>query len=424
MALGLPAGMQVERVLEDLIARLSRIESSKEVRAALIEARRLRSVTLTWTAIPPPPDARREMLNKVMDLVARVGAGAAPRSSADVRAEAGLTTPPPPPLLGEPPLTRARSAPPPPLHAPPSLHAPPPLHAPPNSRRGGGSVMPPPDEEAAPLSIPALDVRQRKEDSDAPPNSRRHATPVTYPERAAYRPAQRGQMPERPAERPADETPAPSGGYGSPPTRPDLRVRIASPPVNAPNPPSSQRRTSPLPFRKAPSAAEFSAVRRPSRPNIIAVSPQQGAAPPTFPTPGARRTFGSGVSTQTNLARPLRTAIANGVSLVRPQATAWQAYPRVPGAKLKLLWRDADSGAYTALLHLAPGTTLPARKHASVEEMLLVEGSAMLGAWEMRAGEYCRAEAGSVHEAIKSEEGCTFFVTGSENDSIVEEADA
>ena len=61
------SGMQVERVLEDLIARLSRAEPSKEVRAALIEARRLRSVTLTWTAIPPPPDARREMLTRVMD---------------------------------------------------------------------------------------------------------------------------------------------------------------------------------------------------------------------------------------------------------------------------------------------------------------------------------------------------------------------
>jgi hypothetical protein len=413
MTAGAPTGMQVERVLEDLIARLSRAEASKEVRAALIEARRLRSVTLTWAAIPPPPDARREMLSKVMDLVARVGAGAAPRPSAEVRAEAAsLTTPPPPYIsLDSPPPPRPRSSPPP--AGPPA--------APPGRRPG--SVMPPPDDDVPPVAIP-ID-RGRKSDSE-PPASRRHATPITYPERAAYRPPERA-IPERPAERPAerpstdrtgersDEAPSPGAGHHSPPTRPDIRQRMQTPPG---------RKLSPLPFRKAPSAADFSAARKQSNPTITAVSPLKDSAPSSVASPGARRTFGSGVSTQTNLARPLRTAVANGVSLVRPQATAWQAYPRVPGAKLKLLWRDGESGAYTALLHLAPGTTLPARKHAAVEEMLLVEGSAMVGPWEMRAGEYCRAEAGSVHEAIKSDEGCTFFVTGSENDSIVEDANA
>src|SRR5687767_4581916 len=115
-----PSGTQVERVLEDLIARLSRSEPSKEVRAALIEARRLRSVTLTWTAIPPPPDARREMLTKVMDLVARVGVGAAPRPSAEVRAEAFATMAPPSTAAGDsppPPAPRKAGTMPPPAAA-------------------------------------------------------------------------------------------------------------------------------------------------------------------------------------------------------------------------------------------------------------------------------------------------------------------
>lgn len=412
MTAGAPTGMQVERVLEDLIARLSRSEASKEVRAALIEARRLRSVTLTWTAIPPPPDARREMLSKVMDLVARVGAGAAPRPSAEVRAEAaGMTTPPPPPFVGLDPLPplRPRSSPPPAM--------------PGGSSRRSGSVMPPPDDEPPPASVVSPD-RSRKPDSDPPaPNSRRHATPITYPERAAYRPPDRPvpERPPEPRERPGTDpaphdAPAPSAGavQSSPATRPDIRTRLQSP---------TGRKLSPIPFRKAPSAAaDYSGGRSGSNQSITAVAPLKDPPPPTVAS--GRRTFGSGVSTQTNLARPLRTAVSNGVSLVRPQATAWQAYPRVPGAKLKLLWRDGDSGAYTALLHLAPGTTIPPRKHVAVEEMLLVEGTAMLGAWEMRAGEYCRAEAGSVHEVIKSDDGCTFFVTGSENDSIVEDADA
>src|SRR5262245_47560840 len=64
---------QVEKVLEDLIIKLTRSTSTAEVRAALIEAKRLRNVTTRWAAIPPPPDARREMMTRVMDLIAQVG---------------------------------------------------------------------------------------------------------------------------------------------------------------------------------------------------------------------------------------------------------------------------------------------------------------------------------------------------------------
>ena len=65
--------VQVERVLDDLIQRLTDREKTPAVRAALIEARRLKNVTTRWAAIPPPPDARREMLTRVMELVSSVG---------------------------------------------------------------------------------------------------------------------------------------------------------------------------------------------------------------------------------------------------------------------------------------------------------------------------------------------------------------
>ncbi|NUO50654.1 MAG: hypothetical protein HOV80_17505 [Polyangiaceae bacterium] len=74
---------QVEKVLEDLIIKLTRSTSTAEIRAALIEAKRLRNVTTRWAAIPPPPDARREMMTRVMDLIAQVGVS--------------LSKPPPPP---------------------------------------------------------------------------------------------------------------------------------------------------------------------------------------------------------------------------------------------------------------------------------------------------------------------------------------
>lgn len=382
------SGMQVERVLEDLIARLSRAEPSKEVRAALIEARRLRSVTLTWTAIPPPPDARREMLSKVMGLVARVGVGAAPRPSAEVRAEFASLPPPEPgrPRAPTPPEpTRQRA----PTPAPSSLPA---ASWRESDRRQ--SSIPPSGADPGAYSLPPLAAERlpRFDEGDGP---------------VSKRPSPRPSPPETREAREAREVSRePDEGGGESST--DSRARRTAP-VGA-------RKPSPAPFRRAPSAQSFTP---PQAHSITAIGnqPREGHAPPER----TKRTFGSGGSTQTNLTRPLKSMVGTGIHLVRPQATAWQAYPRVPGAKLKLLWRDADSGDYTALLHLAPGTTLPSRRHAAVEEMLLVEGSATVGTWEMRPGEYCRAEAGSVHEPIKTEEGCTYFVTGSEHDEIVEE---
>ncbi len=379
-----PSGTQVERVLEDLIARLTRSEASKEVRAALIEARRLRSVTLTWTAIPPPPDARREMLTKVMDLVARVGAGAAPRSSADVRAEAFATLAPLPWAPGDSP---------PPPRKPPTM--PPPPSAP-GARRDlkAPSAPPPPAEDAPPASM------RRQMPSERPRSLERDRSAALDEVNLDL-----GPLPLPPPIPLPMAFPAPSGVAAS-----EVRQRLNTPVVDG--------RSSPIPFRRAPSVQELPAARGPG--GITAIGHEAAGMRGVGEKP--RRAFGSGNGTQTNLSRPLRTSVSVGVSLVRPQATAWQAYPRVPGAKLKLLWRDGDTGAYTALLHLAPGTTLPARRHAAVEEMLLVEGSALIGSWDIRPGEYCRAEAGSLHEPIRSEEGCTFFVTGSERDEIVEDA--
>lgn len=84
------ANLQVEKVLDDLISKLTKGTASPESKAALIEARRLRNVTMRWAAIPPPPDARREMLTRVMELVSKAGLKASVPPAAP-------SAPPPPP---------------------------------------------------------------------------------------------------------------------------------------------------------------------------------------------------------------------------------------------------------------------------------------------------------------------------------------
>ena len=120
--------------------------------------------------------------------------------------------------------------------------------------------------------------------------------------------------------------------------------------------------------------------------------------------------------------KPLRTVINPGVTIVRPDAAQWQPHPVSRGATIKLLFRDPRSGVYTALVRLAPGSSLGRRRHAAAEEMLLVSGIATVGQHEMRAGEYCRAEADTVHDAITTSTGCTFFLCGSENDEFLDDA--
>src|SRR5262245_54318600 len=94
----------IERALDETIARLSRQSPTPEVRGFLIEARRLRSLMATWRAIPPPPEARREMLAKVMHLAAAAStavsssrtAVSAPLASSPDVAQEGEPAPAPP----------------------------------------------------------------------------------------------------------------------------------------------------------------------------------------------------------------------------------------------------------------------------------------------------------------------------------------
>jgi hypothetical protein len=111
---------QVEKVLEDLIARLSKSPGTSDTKAVLIEARRLRNVTMRWSAIPPQPDARSEMMARVMDLVTQVGLnardlrGTEPPKRASVAPAAASTARAAAPSRPPPPLAKPTAPPPPP----------------------------------------------------------------------------------------------------------------------------------------------------------------------------------------------------------------------------------------------------------------------------------------------------------------------
>jgi hypothetical protein len=63
----------LERTLDRTIESLMKGEASKESRALLIEARRLRSVVANWRSIPPPSDVYDEMLDRVLNIIEKAG---------------------------------------------------------------------------------------------------------------------------------------------------------------------------------------------------------------------------------------------------------------------------------------------------------------------------------------------------------------
>jgi hypothetical protein len=514
--------MQVERVLEDLIQRLTDREKTPEVRAALIEARRLKNVTTRWAAIPPPPDARREMLTRVMELVSSVGS------------PISFSSPPPPSAPSSGPTSQRPDSSPGPLsrrgamaHAPTEaamspvdeVLSPPPRRppTPPAPLRdlkkrttggfGFGRQLAPVQAPRTPASLGSDDFESQpragtltgfesaKADGKPPSSNRKSAFPTAPP------PALGGSLGAPPgasssgrhaatAPPPAPSAPRASGGFGEGRGRTlaqgsleisdalDALVGVEAPALpRIDDPPTEQEpavarraETREMPHQHEPASKQPTLASTPSPPAVRAIAaasdgkvegfsktvsmtgiPAVRAATPKVPTIGPTTTtarpssnptqtlFGAGIQqalkdAQTKTPPPpsarrpgsvppgMRTLIAPGVTIVRPDAVEWQSHPSASGVTMKTLYRDPRVGIYTALMRFAPGASLGRRRHASPAELYLVSGTAFVGDHEMHAGEYARAESETVTDAIRSPTGCTFFVCGSENDELLDDA--
>lgn len=108
----------------------------------------------------------------------------------------------------------------------------------------------------------------------------------------------------------------------------------------------------------------------------------------------------------------------DGVRFVRSQFLTWENHgDGVP--QTKRLSHDAERGYRTVLVRMRPGDKYPRHRHAGIEEVYLLEGDLLINGISMQPGDYCRAEAGSVHSEISSERGCTFFIVANDHDQIL-----
>jgi len=87
----------------------------------------------------------------------------------------------------------------------------------------------------------------------------------------------------------------------------------------------------------------------------------------------------------------------------RSGAMSWS--PLAPGIDVKVLHSDPATGAHTTLVRMAPNRHFPAHDHRFIEDLYLVEGEVWVGDVPMAAGDYCRAEAGTAHNDVRSGDG-------------------
>ena len=148
-----------------------------------------------------------------------------------------------------------------------------------------------------------------------------------------------------------------------------------------------------------------------SRTNLAPVPPARVTQRP----PPARREPANQPQQQSQ-----RMVVAPGISIVKPGTAAWQPHDSQPGISQKIVYRDPRSGLYAALVKLAPGATLPRRRHAMTEEIFVVSGLATIDGHVFESGDYLRAEAETIHPSMTTKNGCTFFVIAGEHDEILD----
>ena len=113
------------------------------------------------------------------------------------------------------------------------------------------------------------------------------------------------------------------------------------------------------------------------------------------------------------------TSALPGLLFVRSGEGLWQDL--ADGISMKVLFADPTQARVTAVVRMAAGSRYGAHRHAAVEELYVLEGSCVCGGQLLRAGDYHRAEAGSVHVPTCTDDGCLMLITTSQRNEMLEE---
>jgi len=101
-------------------------------------------------------------------------------------------------------------------------------------------------------------------------------------------------------------------------------------------------------------------------------------------------------------------AARRGVHTLRARDNDWQPY--VKGVCYRLL--HSTPTVRSLLVQFDPGATLPPHRHGHHEECMVLSGNLVMGALELRRGDYHLAPARSRHAGLVSPEGALIYLRG------------
>lgn len=126
----------------------------------------------------------------------------------------------------------------------------------------------------------------------------------------------------------------------------------------------------------------------------------ESAVTPVAPPPALRA----------RLMNQLASYCATGpVVEVRHNEGEWQSVG-VPGIDRRLLYVDPVTRYRTFHLRMAPGTTLPAHRHKTHEQCLVLEGGIQWDEQRYGPGDFVVAGADTVHSPIHTEQGALVLI--------------
>ncbi len=144
------------------------------------------------------------------------------------------------------------------------------------------------------------------------------------------------------------------------------------------------------------------------------------SAPSVVPPPSLRSKLMARVKHEGSPASENQSIdIQTGLTFVRTAEEPWQEIQ--PGIELKPLFVDQKQGRMTALARMAPNTIYGAHRHTTAEEFYVLEGTCNLDGQLLQAGDYHRAEAGSVHYETSTKDGCLLLIIFSPDNEMLSE---
>lgn len=103
--------------------------------------------------------------------------------------------------------------------------------------------------------------------------------------------------------------------------------------------------------------------------------------------------------------------------IVRAAEGAWLPGP-AEGVTVKPLFNDPERGTATYLVRAEPGSRLPRHRHVTADQTFLLEGDGRMGTLVVEAGDFYRAEPGTVHEVSWTDRGCLCLTMAAISEAI------